>query len=199
MLKIIKSAVMLAMSALVLVSLQGCLATAVVGGAAVATKVATDPRTAGRQIDDETLEEKVAYNLNKDAQLKEEGRINVVAYNGKVLLIGQAPNEMAKDMAKSIAAGVEGVSKVYNEIRVGNKIGIGQISQDSWITTKIKSQLLGNASVKATEVKVITENGEVFLMGNLSESQISAAANVARETAGVRRVVRVIDSPNGAY
>lgn len=199
MLKIIKSAVMLAMSALVLVSLQGCLATAVVGGAAVATKVATDPRTAGRQIDDETLEEKVAYNLNKDAQLKEEGRINVVAYNGKVLLIGQAPNEMAKDMAKSIAAGVEGVSKVYNEIRVGNKIGIGQISQDSWITTKIKSQLLGNASVKATEVKVITENGEVFLMGNLSESQISAAANVARETAGVRRVVRVIDYPNGAY
>lgn len=199
MLKIIKSAAMLAMSALVLVSLQGCLATAVVGGAAVATKVATDPRTAGRQIDDETLEEKVAYNLNKDAQLKEEGRINVVAYNGKVLLIGQAPNEMAKDMAKSIAAGVEGVSKVYNEIRVGNKIGIGQISQDSWITTKIKSQLLGNASVKATEVKVITENGEVFLMGNLSESQISAAANVARETAGVRRVVRVIDYPNGAY
>lgn len=199
MLKIIKSAAMLAMSALVLVSLQGCLTTAVVGGAAVATKVATDPRTAGRQIDDETLEEKVAYNLNKDAQLKEEGRINVVAYNGKVLLIGQAPNEMAKDMAKSIAAGVEGVSKVYNEIRVANKIGIGQISQDSWITTKIKSQLLGNASVKATEVKVITENGEVFLMGNLSESQISAAANVARETAGVRRVVRVIDYPNGAY
>ena len=75
-----------------LLSLQGCLATAVVTSAAVATKVATDPRSAGTQIDDEILEERVAHNLNNDAQLREEARINVVAYNGKILLIGQAPN-----------------------------------------------------------------------------------------------------------
>lgn len=172
--------------------LQGCLATAVVGGAAVAAKVATDPRTAGRQLDDETLEEKVAYQLNKDDQIKEEARINVVSYNGKVLLIGQAPTEMAKETAKSIAAGVEGVSTVYNEIRIGQKIGIGQISQDSWITTKVKSQLLVNSQVKTTEVKVITENGEVFLMGNLSNTQANAAAEVARNVRGVNKVVKVI-------
>ncbi|KMK51850.1 hemolysin [[Actinobacillus] muris] len=172
--------------------LQGCLATAVVGGAAVAAKVATDPRTAGRQLDDETLEEKVAYQLNKDDQIKEEARINVVSYNGKVLLIGQAPTEMAKETAKSIAAGVEGVSTVYNEIRIGQKIGIGQISQDSWITTKVKSQLLVNSQVKTTEVKVITENGEVFLMGNLSNTQANATAEVARNVRGVNKVVKVI-------
>ncbi|MBF0784096.1 divisome-associated lipoprotein YraP [Muribacter muris] len=172
--------------------LQGCLATAVVGGAAAAAKVATDPRTAGRQLDDETLEEKVAYQLNKDDQIKEEARINVVSYNGKVLLIGQAPTEMAKETAKSIAAGVEGVSTVYNEIRIGQKIGIGQISQDSWITTKVKSQLLVNSQVKTTEVKVITENGEVFLMGNLSNTQANAAAEVARNVRGVNKVVKVI-------
>lgn len=179
-------------TALCCLALQGCLATAVVGGAAVAAKVATDPRTAGRQLDDETLEEKVAYNLNKDEQIKEEARINVVAYNGKVLLIGQTPNEMAKDTAKSIAAGVAGVSTVYNEIRIAPKIGIGQISQDSWITTKVKSQLLVNAEVKTTEVKVITENGEVFLMGNLSNTQANAAADVARNVRGVNKVVKVI-------
>lgn len=180
------------LSGFVLLLLQGCIATAVVSGAAVATKVATDPRSAGRQLDDETLEEKVAYNLNKDEQLKEESRINVVAYNGQVVLIGQAPNEMVKSQAKNIAIGVEGVSKVYDEIRIAEKIGVAQIGQDSWITTKIKSQLLGNASVKATEVKVITENGEVFLIGNLSDEQANAAADVARNTRGVNRVVKVI-------
>lgn len=184
-------------TALVLLStaqvLQGCVTAAIVGGAAVATKVATDPRSTGRQIDDETLEEKVAYNLNRDAQLREEARINVVAYNGKILLIGQAPNNNVKDQAKNIAAGVNGVAHVYNEIRIGQKIGVTQIGQDSWITTKIKSQLLANAQVKATEVKVITENGEVFLMGKLSNAQINAASNVAKHTRGVVRVVKVVD------
>lgn len=178
--------------ALLGLSLQGCLTTAIVGGAAVATKVATDPRTAGRQLDDETLEEKVAYNLNKDGQIKDEARINVVSYNGKILLIGQTPNDTVKETAKSIAAGVEGVSSVYNEIRISPKIGIGQISQDSWITTKVKSQLLVNSEVKTTEVKVITENGEVFLMGNLSNTQANAAAEVARNVNGVNKVVKVI-------
>ena len=80
-----------------LLSLQGCLATAVVTSAAVATKVATDPRSAGTQIDDEILEERVAHNLNNDAQLKEEARINVVAYNGKILLlVKHRINQLAK-------------------------------------------------------------------------------------------------------
>lgn len=190
--KMIKRIAQASLFAFVLASLQGCITTAVVGGAAVATKVATDPRSVGRQIDDETLEEKVAYNLNKDDQLKEEARINVVAYSGKVLLIGQAPNESSKEQAKNIAAGVDGVSMVYDEIRIGEKIGILQATQDSWITTKIKSQLLANSEVKATEVKVITENGEAFLMGNLSVEQANAAAEVARNVSGVLKVVKVI-------
>lgn len=174
-----------------IIILQGCVTAAVVGIAAVATKVATDPRTTGRQIDDETLEERVAYRLNQDTQLKEEARINVVSYNGKILLIGQSPSEMAKETAKNVAMGIEGVSDVYNEIRVGSKIGIAQITKDSWITTQIKSKLLVNSEVKTTDVKVITENGEAFLMGNLTQNQANAAAEVARNVSGVTKVVKV--------
>lgn len=192
MLKLMKRVSSLTFFAFVLTSLQGCITAAVVSSAAVATKVATDPRSAGRQLDDETLEEKVAYNLNQDAQLKEEARVNVVAYNGKVLLIGQAPNDAAKEQARNISAGVEGVSNVYDEIRVGEKIGVMQIGKDSLITAKIKSHLLANSEVKATEVKVITENGEVFLMGNLSNEQANAAAEVARNSLGVSKVIKVI-------
>lgn len=172
--------------------LQGCIATAVVTTAAVATKVATDPRSAGTQIDDEVLEEKVAYNLTNDAQLKQEARINVVSYNGKILLVGQAPSLAAAESAKNIASGIEGVKEVYNEIRTGEKINTSQIALDSWITTAVKSKLLVNSEVKATEVKVITENGEVFLMGKLDQNQANAAAEVARNIRGVNKVIKVI-------
>ncbi|HDV7283694.1 TPA: divisome-associated lipoprotein YraP [Mannheimia haemolytica] len=172
------------------ISLQGCITTAVVTSAAVATKVATDPRTTGTQVDDEILEEKVAYNINKDEQIKQEARINVVAYNGKVLLIGQAPSMDVVENAKNLAAGAEGVTEIYNEIRQGEKIGFGQITQDSWITTQVKSKLLVNGEVKATEVKVVTENGEVFLMGKVSQNQADAAAEAARNVGGVTKVVK---------
>lgn len=176
-----------------LLSLQGCLTTAVVTTAAVAGKVATDPRSTGTQVDDEILEEKVAYNLNNDAQLKEEGRINVVAYNGRVLLIGQVPSSSAAESARNIAAGVEGVKEVVNEIRTGDVINASQIAMDSWITTTVKSKLLLNDEVKTTEVKVITENGEVFILGKLSQTQADAAAEVARNVRGVTKVIKVVN------
>ncbi|WP_150539218.1 division/outer membrane stress-associated lipid-binding lipoprotein [Actinobacillus vicugnae] len=193
MLTLAKRISLASLFAVTLLSLQGCIATAVVTSAAVATKVATDPRSTGTQVDDEILEERVAYNINKDEQLKEEARINVVAYNGKVLLIGQAPSMEAVENAKNLAAGAEGVTEVYNEIRTGAKIGVGQISIDSWITTAVKSKLLINSEVKTTEVKVITENGEVFLVGKLSPTQADAAAEAARTINGVNKVIKVID------
>lgn len=189
--KLVKRLLQGSLLAVGFLSLQGCVTTAVVTSAAVATKVATDPRSTGTQVDDEILEEKVAYNINKDAQIKEESRINVVAYNGKVLLIGQAPSADVVENAKNLAAGAEGVTEIYNEIRQGQKIGFAQITQDSWITTQIKSKLLVNSEVKSTEVKVITENSEVFLMGKVSQIQADAAAEAARNVSGVTKVVKV--------
>ncbi|AAP95700.1 BON domain-containing protein [[Haemophilus] ducreyi] len=192
MLTLVKKMSLAGLFTVTILSLQGCIATALISSAAVATKVATDPRSTGRQIDDEILEERVAFNLNKDAQLRQEARINVVSYNGKVLLIGQAPDADVIENAKNITAGVEDVSDVYNEIRRGKKIGLSQISVDSWITSTIKSKLLLESKVKSTDVKVITENGEVFLMGKLSQAQANAVANIARNVKGVRKVIKVI-------
>ena len=170
--------------------LQGCVA-ALIGGGAIATKVGTDPRTAGTQIDDETLEFKVENAIEKDAQIKSEARINAVSYNGRVLLIGQVPSEGVKETATELAKGVEGVNDVYNELTVGQKISIGQISKDSWITTQVKSKMLVDNRVKSTDVKVITENGQVFLLGSLTHSQADAAADIASRISGVQKVVKV--------
>ncbi|MFZ7187946.1 division/outer membrane stress-associated lipid-binding lipoprotein [Avibacterium avium] len=179
--------------------LQGCVTATVAGvagAAAIGTKVATDPRTTGTQVDDEVLEEKVLSAIYKDGQIKSEGRVSVVSYSGRILLIGEVPNENLKDLATGLAEGVDNVSKVYNELRIGSPISVSQIAKDSWITTQIKSKMFVNSGVKATDVKVITENGEVFLMGNLTEEQANAATEVARNVSGVVKVVKVFNYLN---
>lgn len=168
--------------------LQGCVAAAVVGTAAVGTKAATDPRSVGTQVDDSTLELRVNTALNKDEQLKKEARVNVMAWQGKVLLTGQAPSTDLAAQAKQIAMGVEGTSEVFNEIRQGQPIGLGTASSDTWITTKVRSQLLGSDQVKSSAVKVTTENGEVFLMGSLTSREGQAAADIASRVSGVQHV-----------
>ncbi|MFK3660555.1 division/outer membrane stress-associated lipid-binding lipoprotein [Scandinavium sp. NPDC088450] len=168
--------------------LQGCVAAAVVGTAAVGTKAATDPRTVGTQVDDSTLELRVNSALNKDEQLKKEARVNVMAWQGKVLLTGQAPSTDLSSRAKQIAMGVEGTTEVFNEIRQGQPIGLGTASSDTWITTKVRSQLLGSDQVKSSAVKVTTENAEVFLMGSLTDREGKAAADIASRISGVKHV-----------
>lgn len=168
--------------------LQGCVGAVVVGSAAVATKTATDPRTVGTQVDDGTLEARVENAIRKDQQLKKEARIVATAYEGKVLLTGQAPSTELANRAKQIALGVEGAVEVYNEIRQGTPVSLGTASSDTWITTKVRSQILTSDSVKSSNVKVTTENGEVFLLGLVTQKEGQSAAQIASQVSGVKHV-----------
>lgn len=168
--------------------LQGCIAGVVVGSAAVATKTATDPRSVGTQVDDGTLEARVESALSKDQQLKKEARVVATAYQGKVLLTGQSPSADLTARAKQIAMGVEGATEVYNEIRQGTPVSLGTASSDTWITTKVSSQLLTSDTVKSSNVKVTTENGEVFLLGLVTQQEGQSAAQIASQVSGVKHV-----------
>ncbi|MCD1124975.1 divisome-associated lipoprotein YraP [Jinshanibacter sp. LJY008] len=170
--------------------LSGCVAV-VAGGAAMATKTATDPRTVGTQVDDVTLEARVSSAIAKDQEIKQEARIVTTAYHGSVLLTGQTPKAELAERAKNIAVGVEGTQEVHNAVREGKPVEIGTASSDSWITTKIRSQLLTSDKVKSSNVKVVTENGEVFLLGLVTEAQGQEAAKIASQVSGVKQVVTV--------
>jgi osmotically-inducible protein OsmY len=168
--------------------LQGCIAGVVVGSAAVATKTATDPRSVGTQVDDGTLEARVENAMSKDQQLKKDARVVATAYQGKVLLTGQSPNADLTSRAKQIAMGVEGTTEVYNEIRQGTPVSLGTASSDTWITTKVRSRLLTSDTVKSSNVKVTTENGEVFLLGLVTQQEGQSAAQIASQVSGVKHV-----------
>lgn len=142
----------------------------------------------GTQVDDGTLEARVSNAISKDEQLKKEARIVTTAYQGRVLLTGQSPSTDLSNRAKQIALGVDGTSEVYNEIRQGQPVGLGTASSDTWITTKVRSQLLTSDQVKSSNVKVTTENGEVFLLGLVTQAEGQAAAKIASQVSGVKHV-----------
>jgi len=181
------------LTALVLVSwlLQGCAAAVLAGGATAVTS-AGDPRTLGSQIDDKTIVLRAVKALDEDPTTKKAGNINVTSYNGIVLLTGQVPAERVREAAADLVR-VEGVRDVHNQIRIGNEITLLTASKDSWITTRVKTKFLADDNVSGLNIKVVTENGEVFLMGLVSEDEANRAVNLARNVDGVARVIKAFE------
>ncbi|MCX8649874.1 divisome-associated lipoprotein YraP [Gilliamella sp. B2776] len=169
--------------------LQGCITAAVIGAGATATaKVAADPRTTGTQVDDTTLNSRMGIKLKNNSPQFIGARIVTSTYGGDILLTGQA-NSGQIEKAESLAYEVEGVKKVYNQIRLGKPVSAGTITNDAWITTKVKSQLIMNAKTKARNIKVVTENSEVFLIGIVTSEDGKAAAQLASKVNGVKKVI----------
>ncbi|WP_417439109.1 division/outer membrane stress-associated lipid-binding lipoprotein [Idiomarina sp.] len=173
-----------------LLSLQGCAAVAV-GAAAVGISSATDPRTIGTQVDDQTIELKANAKLGNDEQL-EKSRVVAVSYDTNVLLVGQVPSEALKRRAEDVIKDTNGINKIFNQLRIGSKASAAVRAGDSWITSKVKLKFANNKSIDATNIKVVTENAEVFLLGHVSQAEADAAVEVARNVDGVERVIKAL-------
>lgn len=173
--------------AAIAVSLTGC-AAALVGATAVGISAATDTRSVGTQIDDQTIEVRVITALKGDDRL-DDSRVQVVSFNRSVLLLGQVTNSSLRDLASHLVRNTQGVDRVHNELKVAPVISIGQISQDTYITSKIKAKFIADDKIKASDIKVVTENGEVALMGFVERDIARQAIDIARNINGVTRVI----------
>ncbi len=175
-----------------LVCLSGCvgiIAVGTVGGVVMAN----DERSIGTQLKDTDLDYDIAAALDKDKDIREYANINVVTVNGKVLLVGQAPNTILRDRIVKTVRDLKVAKVIHDQIRIGNPISFTTRSNDTWITTKVKSRMLNQKELDITRIKVVTENGEVFLLGLIDKKQADIAVDVARNTAGVRKVIKVFE------
>jgi osmotically-inducible protein OsmY len=155
-------------------------------------------RSIGNKIDDQFLGPDVATQVSKThADLASPtSRIIVTSYNGVILLAGQTPRSELKDAAAQAARRVQGVKKVYNELQVQQPASLLARSNDSLLTTKIKTQMLADATVPSTRIKVVTENGIVYLLGLVTREEANAATRVVQGVAGVQKVVRLFEYTN---
>ncbi|MCL1125572.1 division/outer membrane stress-associated lipid-binding lipoprotein [Shewanella surugensis] len=172
--------------------LQGC-AGALVVGAVSGAMVANDERPVSTQLDDTNANFNIASALSSQVDLKNQANISAVVMNNNVLLIGQAPSSMLRNKAISVVKGLGLGGKIHNQIRIGNPTSFTTRSNDSWITTKVKGRMLSEQNLDMTNIKVITENGEVFLIGYVAKEQADLAVEVARNTSGVRKVIKVFE------
>lgn len=164
----------------------------------VLTLAGCGSRSIGNKIDDQFLGPDVAAAIsNAHADLTSPtSRIIVTAYNGVILIAGQTPRAELKDLAAQRARNVQGVKKVYNELQVQQPASLLARSNDSLLTTKIKTQMLADSSVPSSKVKVVTENGIVYLLGVVNRSEANAATAVVQSVSGVQRVVRLFEYTN---
>ena len=88
---------------------------------------------------------------------------------------------------------IHGVRRIYNELEIAAPSSGMTRSSDTWITTKVKSWLLGNSDIEGTGVKVITENGVVYLMGLVTRKEAKRVTDEAAGVAGVQRVVQLFE------
>jgi len=172
--------------------LYGC-AAAVVGGAATGANVAIDRRTTGTFIEDEAIELKAVKAFYNDKEINEQAHINVTSYNTVVLLTGEAPTEEIRTRIINIVRNIPKVKHVHNEITIAAPSALVSRSSDTLITGKVKSKLITDKTLNGLNIKVVTEKGVVYLMGIVSRAEADVATNIARQTGGVQKVVKLFE------
>lgn len=131
--------------------------------------------------------------LNKAPQYKGKVRVAAEVINGDVLLIGQAVDEEKRQSIEAYVQKLQGVDQTFNQIRIGNPISFDQVSYDTWLTTRVKSALLSDDRLDNYSISVVTENKEVFLMGNVPVETANIAADIASHIDGVAKVVKAFN------
>ena len=171
-------------------TLAGC-APLLIGGAMVGGGlVATDRRTTGTQLEDESIEFKAAARVRELATL---GHVNLTSYNRNVLITGEVPSENEKAAVEAAVARVENVRGVVNELGIGGNSSLGSRSTDTIIAGKVKATMVDAKDLHANAFKVVSERGIVYLMGRVTEREAARGAELASSVSGVQKVVRVFE------
>lgn len=172
------------------VLLSSCIAIAV-GGAVM---VASDRRTAGTVLDDQTIEIAVSDHIYSAPDFAGGDHVKVEVYQGVVLLVGEVVTEAKKSIAGSRAAEVDNVLRVVNELAVDRSASFGERLDNTWLTTKINTILIKEnpvAGFDATRIKVVTSQNSIYLMGLVTRKEGDAVAEIVRNIGGVEKVVKV--------
>ncbi len=170
--------------------LGGC--AVVAGGAVVGTALsATDRRSTGTQVEDQSIELKASSRVGET--LGDRGHVNVTSYNRTALITGEVPTEADRLAVDKAIGGIEQVRAVVNELAVMGNSSLTARSNDTYLTSLVKAAFIDAKDLQVNTIKVVTERSTVYLMGRLTEREAKRAAEVARGQRGVAKVVRVFE------
>jgi len=170
---------------------QSCVPLVVGAGVGTGIMMAEDRRTSGTVLEDQTIEIKAKNRITE--KYGEQVNISVTSFNRYVLLTGQAPTDEIKQDLPVLVLEVPNVRNVQSEIVVGGISSTTSHASDALLTSQVKGRLTQNKDVSANNVKVVSENGTVFLMGLVTRAEAETASQTAATTSGAQRVVKVFE------
>jgi osmotically-inducible protein OsmY len=158
-----------------------------------------DPRDRdlGTIVDDQRIETVGLVSIRRADPGLTDAHVSVTSYHGVVLLSGQVREPGLKALAGQKLLEVEGVRRVYNELEIGGPTSLLTRSGDAWITSKAKTRLVASREAPGLDIKIVTENGVVYLLGRVRREEADQATEIVRTVGGVRRVVRMFDYLDG--
>ena len=185
--RLLRPLVLTAMLSLTVISLQGCIGLAISGVAAATGLVVVDRRSTAQQADDKLIALKVD-NLIR-TRFGDSARITSTAYDGVVLLTGEALIEELKTQAGEIASKVEKVKSVSNQVVVVQEISpFTVVTNDTWLTSKVMTTLATTKEIPSRTIIVTTDRSVVYLMGMVTQREGDLAAAATAQVSGVKRV-----------
>ena len=170
--------------------LQGCFPI-IAAGIGTGAIVAEDRRTTGAYLEDQSIDVKVGSRIGD--KFGDKVHVNVSSYNRSVLLTGEVSSEAIKAEVGKIVQGVDNVRNVVNELTVAGASSFGTRTNDTFITSKVKARFVEANKFQANIVKVVTENSVVYLRGIVTKQEADEATEIARNTSGVQKVVKVFE------
>ena len=173
-----------------ILSLQSCIFVAGAAAGAAAIAVVYDHRKLEKIVQDQTIGNNVIDKIKTVPDLRD-SHISVTCFNQIVLLTGETTTDALRQEAEDVTREVPDVKRIYNEIMVKGPSSSLTRASDTWITGKIKTQMLATKGLQSGTIKVVTENGSVYLMGIVTKRQAEIAVDIARQVSGVQRVVKI--------
>ena len=177
------------------VCLGGCPAAIIagLGAAGGAGYAANQERGAGGSVDDLKIKTNIQSAWLQTNPLMQRD-LSVTVYEGRILLTGEAPTSEFKAQAKEVASRVPGVRAVYDEIEVAPDESTWDSAKDTWITSRVRTELTFNPNVRSVNYTIETANKSVYLIGSArSQAELDTVTTVARTTPDVKRVVSYVD------
>jgi len=150
-------------------------------------------RTMGAKLNDSEIETAAKVNIKKADPQLENAHVSIDSFNGIVLLTGQVPSEELRNLVADTVYQLNPVREIHNELVVAEPSNFADRGRDTWLTTKIKTQLVADGDIESRRIHIITEMQTVFLMGMVTHAEADRITNIVSHTSDVQKVVRVFE------
>lgn len=177
--------------ALILASFLSACGVLAVGGVAASATVLADRRTASVQAIDKGIELEAGNALAK--RFGDNAHINITSFNQKVLITGEVKDADIKGEAGAYVKAMKNARSVYNEVVIGPNSTYTARANDSYLESKIKTQMIFTEELPSNSMAIVAEGSSVYLMGVLTQKEADIAKKVASNSSGVKEVFVYFD------